>query len=171
MELHLPHSRPGGFRPVAGLVAWLAVVALAAALGGFASAGSPAFYLSLQRPDWAPPPSVFGPVWTVLYIAMGVAAWRVWRPQGWQGARGPLTLFLVQLALNALWTWLFFAWRQGTWALVEIVALWMLVAATAWLFWRRDRIAGALMLPYLAWVGFAAALTASLRGLNPGVLG
>jgi translocator protein len=153
-----------------GLGGWLAVSFLAGAIGGLASARAGEFYAQLDRPGWAPPSSVFGPVWTVLYIVIGVAAWLVWRERGFRGARVALTLFLVQHAGNALWTWLFFAWRQGALAFAEITLLWMLIAATVVAFWRIRPLAGALLVPYLLWVGFATALTFSLWQRNPGAL-
>ena len=156
--------------PVLSLVAWLAVTFAAAAVGGIASARAGEFYAALDRPAWAPPSSVFGPVWTVLYACIGVAAWLVWRDRGWRGARGALTLFLVQLALNALWTWLFFVWRLGAVAFAEIVVLVALIVATAVAFARVRPLAGALLVPYAAWVTFATALTWALWRGNPGVL-
>lgn len=154
-----------------GLVGWLLASFVAAALGGLASVSAGSFYRELVRPDWAPPAWLFGPVWTVLYIMIAVAAWLVWRARGWNGARGALSLFLVQLAANALWTWIFFAWRLGAFAFVEILALWVLIAATIAAFRRTSRLAAALLLPYLAWVTFATALTWTIWRLNPGLLG
>jgi tryptophan-rich sensory protein len=153
---------------VKALAAWLLAVFAAAAVGAAASRHAPAFYGELARPDWAPPGWLFGPAWTVLYVLMGVAAWRVWRKRGF-GL--PIHLFLVQLALNALWTWLFFAWRQGAAAFAEIVLLLALIAATAGAFWRVDRAAGALLVPYLLWVGYATALTYAVWRANPQLLG
>ena len=109
-------SKGGSFL---GLLGWIGITAAAAALGSAAAAGSREFYEGLQRPSWAPPASVFGPVWTVLYLAMAVAAWMVWRARNFIGARVALALFLGQLALNAFWTWLFFAWHQGALAFVD----------------------------------------------------
>lgn len=126
------------------------------------------FYLSLDRPDWAPPGWLFAPVWSVLYFLQGVAAWMVWRTRGWSAA---IWLFLAQLALNALWTWLFFAWRQGAAAFAEIVVLWVLIVATLLSFWRVRPWAGLLLVPYLLWVSFAAALTYAVWSANPQVLG
>ena len=111
---------------------------------------------------------LFAPVWTTLYALMGIAAWRVWRRAGF-GV--PLSLFLIQLALNALWSWLFFAWRMGAAAFAEVVLLWLLIAATLVAFSRVDRLAGALLVPYLAWVSFAAILTYAVWRANPQVLG
>jgi len=154
-----------------GLVGWLAVTFAAAAIGGLASASAGDFYARLIRPDWAPPGWLFGPVWTLLYLLMGIAAWLVWREAGFRGARAALTLFLVQLAANALWTWLFFAWRLGALAFAEVLLLWALILATTVAFWRVRPIAGALLLPYLAWVSFACALTWATWRINPGLLG
>src|SRR5690606_27347371 len=109
---------------------WLLASFAAGAIGSVASAGSADFYLSLDRPAWAPPASLFGPVWTVLYLLIGVAAWLVWREAGFVRARLALVLFLVQLALNALWTWLFFGMRDGTLAFAEILVLWAFILAT-----------------------------------------
>lgn len=154
-----------------GLLGWLGVSFVAAAIGAIASVQAASFYGQLVQPEWAPPPWLFGPVWSVLYTLMGVAAWLVWRKGGFHGNRLALTLFLVQLALNALWTWVFFAWHLGALALANIIVLWALIATILALFWRVSALAGALLVPYLAWVGFAAALNFSLWRLNPGVLG
>lgn len=156
---------------VLGMAGWLLVTYAAAAIGGLASARSGTFYQQLSRPDWAPPPSVFGPVWTILYLLMAIAAWLVWRDRGFARAGGALGLYLVQLAANALWTWLFFAWQMGSMAFLEILVLWVLIVATIVAFWRIRRSAGLLMLPYLAWVTFAAMLTYSIWQRNPDVLG
>jgi tryptophan-rich sensory protein len=119
----------------------------------------------------APPPSIFGPVWTVLYALMGVSAWLVWQVGGFRAAKSTLILFLVQLALNALWSWLFFAWHLGAFAFIDILALWVSIVATLIAFWRIKSLAGALLLPYLLWVSFASALNYSVWQLNPQVLG
>ncbi|MBT8399679.1 MAG: tryptophan-rich sensory protein [Rhodothermia bacterium] len=157
-------------RRIAGLLAWLLTAFAAAAVGGLASAESSEFYRELVRPSWAPPGWLFGPVWTVLYALMGVAAWLVWRERGFSGARTALVLFIVQLVFNAAWTWIFFVWRQGALAFAEILVLWGLILATLVLFWRVNRLAGALLVPYLAWVSFAAALTLAMWRINPSVL-
>lgn len=156
--------------PGLGLLLFLAVTALAAAIGSVASIQSAGFYAALEKPAWAPPARVFGPVWTVLYILMAIAAWWVWRRVGLRAAQGPLALYLAQLALNALWTWLFFRRRSGAWALAEITVLWLVLLLTTVSFWRVRPAAGALLLPYCAWVTFAMALTAAVWRLNPGAL-
>jgi len=158
------------FRQALALIAWLVISFAASAVGAIASVRAAAFYSDLVQPSWAPPPSVFGPVWTALFTAMGVAAWLVWRSGGWRARRTALTLFLAQLVLNALWSWLFFAWQLGAAALVDIVVLWVLVLATLVAFWRARPLAGALLVPYLLWLSFAAALNFALWRLNPQVL-
>ena len=153
-----------------GLLFGLLLVFAAAAVGGLASASASEFYRDLARPSWAPPGWLFGPVWSVLYALMGVAAWLVWRGRGFGGARNALLIFVVQLAANALWTWLFFVWRQGGLAFAEILLLLALILATIALFWRVNRLAAVLLFPYLLWVSFASALTLSTWRLNPGLL-
>lgn len=156
-------------RALLGLLGWLALTALAAYAGAVATTHAPSFYGSLDRPAWAPPSGIFGPVWTVLYIMMALAAWLVWRARGLAGNRA-LALFVVQLGLNALWSWLFFRWRAGALAFAEILILWAAIAATILEFRRVREAAAALLLPYLAWVTFAAALTWSVWRRNPGLL-
>jgi translocator protein len=152
------------------LAAWLLVSFAAGAIGAMSTADAPEFYRQLVLPAWAPPAWVFGPVWTVLYVLMGVAAWLVWRERGFAVVATALSLFLIQLAANGLWSWLFFAWHRGSLAAVEIVILWVLIVATVLAFWRVKPLAGALLLPYLAWVSFAAALTFSIWRQNPQLL-
>lgn len=154
-----------------GLIGWFIVSFAAAAIGAAASVQAGAFYGQLMQPSWAPPSSAFGPVWTVLYALQAIAAWLVWRRGGVRANRNALSLFLVQLALNALWTWLFFAWHLGGLAFAEILVLWVLIVATLVSFWRVRPLAGALLIPYLLWVSFASALTYSVWQLNPLVLG
>lgn len=158
-------------KQVLGLVGWLLLSYAASAIGALASIQAQAFYGQLVQPPWAPPPGVFGPVWTVLYTLMGIAAWLVWRSGGFAANRRALGLFLMQLAFNALWSWLFFTWNLGGLAFAEIVVLWLLIAATLVYFWRVSPLAGGLLIPYLLWVGFASALNFSLWRLNPGILG
>jgi tryptophan-rich sensory protein len=153
------------------LLAWLGVSFSAAAIGAVASARAGEFYMQLVRPDWAPPAWLFAPVWSVLYLLIGIAAWLVWRERGLHGARLAMGLFIIQLAANALWTWLFFAWRQGALAFIEILLLLVLIVATLIAFWRVRPLAGVLLLPYLAWVAFATALTYAIWQLNPPLLG
>jgi tryptophan-rich sensory protein len=153
------------------LVAWLLACAAAGAIGAFASIEAKTFYAELARPAWAPPAGVFGPVWTVLYALMGVAAWLVWREREAPSRNAALTLFVVQLAVNALWSWLFFAWHRGALAFLDILVLLVLIVATLAAFWRIRPLAGALLLPYLGWVGFATALCYRVWQDNPAALG
>jgi tryptophan-rich sensory protein len=158
------------YRQIAGLLGWLLLAFATAAIGAAATVNAREFYAQLVRPAWAPPGWLFGPVWSALYAFMGFAAWRVWKQHGWGGAKVALGLFIVQLAVNALWSWLFFAWHRGAWALAEILLLWVLIAATLLQFWKKDRWAGVLLVPYLGWVTFATALCYSTWKLNPAML-
>lgn len=162
-----PRSTPA---QTVGLVGWLAVVFAAAAIGAVASVDASSFYAQLVRPVWAPPASAFGPVWSVLYLLMGIAAWLVWRERGADHLGAALTLFIAQLCANALWSWLFFAWHSGALAFAEVLVLLALIAVTIAVFWRIRRLAAVLMLPYFAWVGLASALTWSVWQSNPTVL-
>ena len=166
--------RPSPFstaRQAFGLIAWLLLCFAAAAVGGFASASAGTFYAELVRPSWAPPGWLFGPVWTVLYVLMGISAWLVWRVRGFAGAGTALSVFVAQLAANGLWTWIYFVWKKGGLAFAEILLLWVLIVVTIVLFWRVSRLSSVLLAPYLAWVSFASALTLSTWRLNPGLLG
>lgn len=153
---------------IKGLIGWLVLAYLAAAIGAIASVNAASFYESLQQPAWAPPAWLFGPMWMTLYGLMGIAAWLAWREPG---ARPALVMFVVQLALNALWSWLYFVWQLGAASFIGVVVLWVLIAITVVMFWRLKPLAGVLLLPYLAWVSLACALTWSTWQLNPQVLG
>lgn len=155
---------------VLGLIGWLAVAFATAAVGAAASIQAGTFYAQLARPSWAPPGGVFAPVWTLLYTLMAVAAWLVWR-EGGKRTHIPLALFVIQLAANALWSWLFFGWHRGALAFAEVLVLLLLIAATLAAFWRVRALAGILLVPYLVWVAFASALTWSVWRANPGALG
>ena len=145
------------------LVPFLVAVAVVAGVGGLAAAGSQATYRALELPPYAPPSWLFGPVWSVLYVMIGVAGWLLWRAGGWDRV---MWLWVVQLALNLAWTPLFFAAGLYTVALVEIVALAAAVALLIAWSWRRSRPAAWLLAPYLAWVCFATALNAGIVVLN-----
>ena len=159
------------YRQILGLIGWLVVSFAASAVGAVASIQAQPFYSQLTQPLWAPPPWLFGPVWTVLYALMAMAAWLVWKSGGFHTHRIALSFFLVQLAPNALWSWLFFAWHLGALACVDVVFLWLLIGATLVLFWRVRPLAGALLIPYLLWVSFASVLNYALWQLNPQILG
>ena len=128
---------------------------LASGIGAVASASASELYAALEQPSWSPPGWVFGPVWTILYLMMGLAAFLVWRERGWTSV---LTFFAVHLIFNALWSWLFFAWRSGAWSFADIVLLWLMIGALTILFWRIKPLAGVLLSPYWAWVTFASVL-------------
>lgn len=147
----------------------LIVLCLAAgALGGIAASQAVNdWYPTLAKPDWTPPASLFAPVWTVLYLAMAVGAWLVWRKDArFSSVRIALNLFFLQLILNAAWPFLFFGLRSPGLALLDISALLIVLALTVWAFYGHSRYAGLLMLPYLVWVAFAAALNFAIWRLN-----
>lgn len=138
-------------------------------LGGAITAGPVrSWYPALVKPPLTPPDLVFPIVWTLLYALMAVAAWLVWRNSGLQRTHGALTLFGLQLLLNLAWSALFFGLQRPDLALAEIVVLWGMIAATLLAFLRHDRRAALLLVPYLAWVGFAIWLNAGIWWLNQG---
>lgn len=154
-------------RSILALAGFLLLSFAAGAIGGRATYPAiPGWYQSLEKPSWTPPDWLFGPAWTTLYILMGVAAWLVWRHGGWRSQKRPLTLFVVQVVLNALWSLLFFGMRNPGLGMAEIVLLWLAILATLIAFWRVSRVAGGLMVPYLGWVTFAAALNFAVWRLN-----
>lgn len=157
-------SQRSGVRLAFGLAAWLALCFGAASLGAFFMPGE--WYATLKKPSWNPPGWIFGPVWSALYVLMAVAAWLVWQRGGFAAQRRPLALFLVQLALNAAWTPLFFGLHWPGLAFAEIVLLWLAIAATLAAFRPVSRTAAWLLVPYLAWVSFAAVLNFTLWRLN-----
>jgi len=147
------------------LVALVGLPLLTGAVGGIlTTANIPTWYAHLTHPRGTPPNWVFGPVWTTLYVLMGVAAWRVWR----LGDHESLRLWGWQLLVNAIWTPVFFAIHSPGAALVVIGGLLLLVALTAYTFAQTDRLAGSLLLPYLAWVCYATYLNAGIWWLNGG---
>ena len=152
-------------RNVLALVGWWVLCFTAASTGIFVTIDG--WFTRLNTPSWNPPAWVFGPVWTVLYLMMGVAAWLVWSQGGWKAQRLPLGLFLIQLVLNAAWTPLFFGMHRIGLALIDIAMLWLSLSATVIAFWQVNRPAGWLLVPYLAWVSFAAVLNFTLWRMNP----
>lgn len=147
------------------VLAGFVVLCLAvAALGGWVTVQAVAeWYPTLNKPSWTPPSWLFGPVWTVLYIMMAVAAWLVWKAGQ---AKVALLLFGAQLLLNLAWSFLFFGARSPGLGLIDIVLLWLAIAATIFAFSLRSRLAAYLMVPYLCWVSFATALNAAIFVLN-----
>jgi translocator protein len=149
----------GAWAQAAGLALALAVCFGVAWVGSqFTTPEIPGWYAGLRKPAWTPPNWLFGPVWTALYLSMAVAAWLVWRGRGFGGARLALALFAAQLALNGLWSVLFFGLHRTGLAFAEILLLWSAILATTLAFRQVNTAAAALMLPYLAWVSYAAAL-------------
>jgi tryptophan-rich sensory protein len=125
------------------------------------------WYPTLRKPPGNPPPQYFGPVWTCLYLLMIFSAWNVWRvADGWEGATNAIVLFLIQLALNAAWSAIFFGLRSPGLALVEIAFLWIAIVATMMAFWTISPLSGELLIPYLLWVSYAAYLNAGIWKLN-----
>ena len=149
----------------AALAVCIAVTFLAPVLGARAMPGE--WYGTLRKPSWNPPPWIFGPLWTVLYLMMATAAWLVWRRGGWEAQKRPLTLYLVQLALNAAWTPIFFGLKMPGPAFAEILVLLGAIVATTLAFRAVRKSAAVLLVPYMAWVSFAAFLNYTLWRLNP----
>jgi benzodiazapine receptor len=143
----------------------LVTLAVGALASVFTEPNIATWYAGLTHPSFAPPNWVFAPVWTTLYVLMGVAAWRVWRTSGTRSLE--MGAYVAQLLFNFAWSAMFFAAHQIGLAFVEICTLLVLILATTILFWRRDLVAGLLFLPYLAWTGFAAVLNDAFWALNP----
>lgn len=153
--------------PWLGLLVFLAVCFAAAGIGGAVTTPKiGTWYAALVKPSWNPPNWVFGPVWSALYGCMAVAAWLVWRQEGFQQARVPLVLFAGQLALNVLWSCIFFGLEKPGLAFVEVLILSAAITATMVAFWLRSTVAGILFMPYLAWVSFASVLNFMVWRLN-----
>jgi len=150
-----------------GLVVLILICFSAAGIGSvFTMPSVTDWYAGLRKPGWTPPGWLFGPVWTVLYLSMAVAAWLVWRRAGFSGAAVPLAAFGIQLALNLVWSIIFFGQNNIGLALVDIVLLWIAIVATIFAFRQVSIPAGWLLVPYLIWVTFAAALNFSIWSLN-----
>ncbi|WP_430497432.1 TspO/MBR family protein [Micromonospora trifolii] len=163
MEISQDAPAASGRRAWWGLAGFAAAVFVAAAIGGLGVQGTTEEYANLRQPGWAPPSWLFGPVWSLLYALIAVAGWLVWRRVGFSPA---LWAWTAQLVLNAIWTPLFFGAGQYGLAFAEIVLMWLAIGLTVVLFARVSRVAAALLLPYWAWVTFAAALNLSIWQLN-----
>jgi len=148
------------------MLAAFTLIAFAAALPG-AILRPGAWYRGLDKPSWRPPDWLFAPVWTFLYATIALAGWLVWREAGMQGAVLPLTAYMVQLVLNASWSPIFFGLHRPDLAFFEIIVLWIAVVSTIFLFYPVHAGAALLLLPYLAWVSFAAVLNGSIWQRNP----
>ena len=154
-----------GWRSIAGLIGWIALCWAVASFGAVFKPG--AWHAELTKPSWNPPNWVFAPVWSTLYTLMAISAWRVWREGGFEARLLPLALFISQLAVNGLWSWLFFGLHQPLLGFIDIAALWILLLGTIVTFWGACRLAAWLLVPYLAWITFAACLNFALWRLNP----
>jgi translocator protein len=171
-----PEKRTQGI----ALVVAILLPLLAGAIGGWVTSDSLAtWYKTLRKPAWNPPTWLFAPVWTLLYLLMGVASWLVWQRGQSSGyleqwlhrrkagsVRAALTLYGIQLLLNGGWSWIFFAWRRVDLALADIVVLWGLTLATLVRFAQIRPLAGWLLVPYQLWVSFAMLLNATIWWLN-----
>ena len=154
-------------RSIVGLLVWVGLSFAAGAIGSlFTGRAIPGWYAGLVKPSWNPPNWLFGPVWSALYLLMGISAWLVWRRAGLSGAALPLGLFALQLCLNAAWSIIFFGLHAPGAALVDIVLLWAAILATVLAFRPVVPVASLLLLPYLLWVTFAGFLNFALWRLN-----
>ena len=152
-------------KDILALVGFVGLCLVVGGVSGYLTLGGVRdWFPTLVKPSFNPPNWIFGPVWTLLYIMMGVAAWMVWRQGG--DINLALWLFFIQLSLNFLWSLLFFNFHRIDLALIEIAALWISIAATLTAFWQIDLRAGLLLVPYLAWVSFASILNAAFWRLN-----
>ena len=149
---------------MAGLAIFLIITFGVALIGARVQPGE--WYAQLAKPSWTPPGGLFGPVWTLLYAAMAVAAWIVWKENGLRAGMIPLAAYAVQLLLNGLWSWLFFGRRLIGLALVDIICLFLAILVTTLLFRQVRPLAGLLLTPYLLWVGFASILNLQIWRLN-----
>jgi tryptophan-rich sensory protein len=149
---------------ILGLIGFLAANFAAALSGALFTPGE--WYRGLAKPSWNPPDWAFAPAWTVLYIMIAVAGWLVWREAGLAGAALPLAVYVVQLLFNAGWSAVFFGLQRPDLAFLEVIGLWLSILATILLFWPVSQLAALLLLPYLAWVTFAATLNFAIWRLN-----
>jgi translocator protein len=164
IDIRVSMSKP---KQIAGLVVSLVIVLGVASLGKlFSDLSVSTWYPTLMKPSWTPSGGTIGMVWTILYTLMGIAAWIVWRRGGVGDLQLPLAIYAIQLLLNAGWSALFFGLRSPGLALFEIGVLWIAILATAKAFWKVSKPAGALMVPYLIWVGLAAVLNVMIWRLN-----
>ena len=151
-------------KKIIGLLVLLVITFAAAFIGSRYMPGE--WYAQIAKPSWTPPNAIFGPVWTILYIMMAIAAWLVWRLKGISGAKLALLFFVIQLILNALWSYFFFGRHDIVLAFIDIVILWLFILLTLIAFWKQNKFAGILLIPYLLWVSFASVLNFSFMYIN-----
>jgi benzodiazapine receptor len=147
-----------------GLAFWVVVTFSVAAIASQFEPGE--WYLNIAKPTWTPPGRLFGPVWSILYLSMGVSAWLVWRKRHKTAVSRPLTFYAAQLAINGMWSWLFFGRQWIGLAFIDLVALVIMVVITVAMFLRVRKTAGLILLPYLLWISFAAALNLQIWRMN-----
>ena len=152
------------FRKYSGLLGWAAITFLAGFIAAQFEPGS--WYQTINKPAFTPPDTLFPIVWPVLYLCMAVAAWLIWKDYGFTNGRRALKWFGLQLALNAAWSWLFFGRHDIGIALGEIILLWIAILFTIFLFWKKNKTAAYLMIPYILWITFAIALNYAIWQLN-----
>lgn len=151
-------------KKILGLIGWIFVCSLAGIFGAQFEPGS--WYEMLSKPSWTPPNWIFPVVWPILYVLMGISAWLLWRQEKISTYWTEFTWFFLQLALNAIWSWIFFGMQLIATGLAEILLLWISILFTTMLFWNRNKLAGMLLVPYLLWVGYASALNFAIWQLN-----
>ena len=149
---------------IAGLIGWILLCSLAGIFGAQFEPGT--WYEMLSKPAWTPPNWVFPIVWPILYILMGISAWLLWKQEKIATYRTEFTWFFLQLALNAVWPWIFFGIHLIATGLAEILLLWISILFTTMLFWNRNQLAGLLLVPYLLWISYASALNFAIWQLN-----
>jgi len=161
-----PHTKPGAVTSTLVLLGFLLFTLGVGFLAGQVTAPNiPSWYAGLAKPSFNPPNWIFAPVWTSLYALMALAAWRVWRVTGWK-SKG-VVLWLIQLTLNFVWSFVFFGAHNPAAAFADLAVLWIAILATIFVFFRADRLAALMLLPYLAWVSFAGVLNFTIWQLNP----
>jgi len=151
-------------KKVLALIGWILLCSLAGIFGAQFEPGT--WYQLLTKPAWTPPNWIFPVVWPILYILMGISVWLIWKMKNTTLLQTEFTWFFVQLALNALWSWIFFGLHLIGTGLAEILLLWISILFTTLLFWKKNKTAGFLLLPYLLWVGYASALNFAIWQLN-----
>ena len=142
-------------------------LAVGATSGFFTATGVESWYQTINKPSWNPPGWIFGPVWTTLYVMMGIALFFVWKSAATELLkRTAISLFAVQLLLNFFWSFIFFDQHQSGWALVEIITMWVSILLTIFSFAQVSKTAAWMLVPYISWVSFASILNYTIWKLN-----
>ncbi|MFZ1535277.1 MAG: TspO/MBR family protein [Chitinophagaceae bacterium] len=142
-------------------------VAIGATAGFFTATGVESWYQTINKPSWNPPGWIFAPVWTTLYVMMGIALFLVWKSNAREGLKkNANTFFAIQLILNFFWSFIFFDQQQPGWALVEIIIMWIAILLTIFAFAKVNKTAAWLLVPYISWVSFATILNYTIWKLN-----